>query len=97
MLDEHIKIHILAFPTSGCLLLHESSAEKLSGLLSFSNKQPPVNSNFQCHLIGWLLKAGLTVHELPQTLSVGNMQNLIITKNLCLQYYCFQLKISVAT
>ena len=41
-----------SFQTSGCLLLHERSAEgflhcrRLSALLSFSNKQPPVNSDF---------------------------------------------------
>ena len=40
-------IHILAFQTCGCLLLHDSSAEssndmQLSALFSFSNKQPPV-------------------------------------------------------
>ena len=34
----------LAFHAGGCLLLHESSAE--SSLLSFSNKQPPVSSDF---------------------------------------------------
>ena len=39
---------ILAFQTGDCLLLHESSAEKLlSLLLSFSNKHPIVYSDFQ--------------------------------------------------
>ena len=40
--SDHIKQDIsLAFQTGVCLLLHE-----LSALLSFSNKQPPVNSEF---------------------------------------------------
>ena len=49
--------HILAFQTGGCFLLHESSA-KSSALLSFSQKQPPVNSDF--HVNGCSLKTGLT-------------------------------------
>ena len=45
-LSDHIKQDIfLAFQTGGCLLLHESSSEAHS----FSNKQPPVNSD--CHVI----------------------------------------------
>ena len=51
VLSNHIKQDIfLAFQTGGCLLLNESSAEssyELSVLLSFSNKQPSVYSDFQ--------------------------------------------------
>ena len=50
LLSDHIKHDIfLAFQTGGCILLNESSAESSgmsSALLSFSNKQPPVNSDF---------------------------------------------------
>ena len=40
--------HMFGFKTGSCLLWHDSSVEKLilSALLSFSNKQPPVYSNF---------------------------------------------------
>ena len=45
VLSDYIKQDmLLAFQVGGCLLLHESS--ELSTLLSFSNKQPPVCSNF---------------------------------------------------
>ena len=51
VLSDHIKQDIfLDVPTGGCLLLYESSAESscmiFSAQLSFSNKQPPVNSDF---------------------------------------------------
>ena len=47
VLSDHIKQDtFLAFQTGGCSLLHESSAQELSALLSSSNKQPPVYSNF---------------------------------------------------
>ena len=47
VLSEHIKEEIvLAFQTGGCLLLHDSSLQKLSVLFSFSNKQPPVHIDF---------------------------------------------------
>ena len=36
-------VHVfLALQTSGCLLLHESSAQELSALISSTKKQPPV-------------------------------------------------------
>ena len=47
VLSDHKKQDLfLAFQTGGCLLLNESSAESSYELLSFSNKQPPVNSGF---------------------------------------------------
>ena len=63
VLSDYIKQYIfLAFQTVGCLLLHESSADiscilhELSALLSYSNKQPPVSSDFDM-----TFKRGLTV------------------------------------
>ena len=50
VLSNHIKQDIfLAFQASGCLLLHEGSAEssrRLSVLLLFSKKQSPTYSDF---------------------------------------------------
>ena len=64
VLSDHIKQDIfLAIQAGGCLLLHESRAQELSALLSFSNKQPPVYSDY-----GWSHKTGLTVCHSPQEL-----------------------------
>ena len=43
----------LAFQTGGCLLLHGSSAEST---ILFSNKQPPVNSDFHVTYMDGRLK-----------------------------------------
>ena len=48
----------LSFPTGGCFLMHQSSAE--SSILSPSNKQPPVDSDN--HVTKWMVaEIGLTV------------------------------------
>ena len=45
--------------------------QEVAALLSFSNKQPPVYSNF--HLNGWSLNTGLTVVGTPKEAKVASI------------------------